>query len=193
MKELIHWSGLVIGLGFILYAAAMVAAPQVYQEKDIAIRVNILDRNPGRWLLSQWLFALGIASPAAGFLLMAIAQRSGTLGWLTILGATLFALGAVIGVWLVYVQTRDPAAFWAGTATAQWIGFGYLGLTLSGAICLGIALQSSGVPAWAGYLLAGSAGLLLVAALAGKGKLGFFVSVVFYLVTLVVGYAIWQS
>jgi uncharacterized membrane protein len=108
-------SSLVISAGFTLYILAMLVVPQFYQTEDIASRLAIIAANRTRWNVSQFFFALWAGIPAVGFLLLVISERSAPAAWLYYLGAAGFAAGSAIGMWLVYRQTLDPAAFWEGT------------------------------------------------------------------------------
>ncbi len=183
-------SGIVISTGFVLYVAAMLVAPQLYQEAVIANRLAIIAANQARWNLSQLFFGLGIGLPAIGFLLLTISQRTAQAAWLFYLGAAVFVAGAAIGMWLVYRQTLDPAAFWEGTQIPLIIGYGYLLLTMAGLLCLGLAMLFSGFPNWLGYLMAGSAAVFLIVGLVLRGQGGFFISILAYLVTFVAGIVI---
>jgi hypothetical protein len=185
------FSGMVIALGFVLYVAAMLAAPRLYDTEDIGQRVAVIASSQVRWNVSQLLFALGAAVPAVGFVMLAFSQRGTRPDWLFFLGAVLFAAGAAIEMWLVYRQTLDPAAFWEGAQTPAIIGFGFLLLTLLGMLCLGIAMILGGFPPWMGYLLGGTAVLLLIVTAILRGQGGFFVSIIAYSVTFIVGFALW--
>ncbi len=188
-----QFSGIVISAGFVLYVAAMVVAPQLYNTSDIDQRMGIITANQTRWNLSQIFFALGAGLPAAGFGILAFVQRGGLTGWLWILGAVAFAAGSAIGVWLVYRQTLDPAAFWEGTEIPKVIGYSFLALTLAGMLFLGIAMLQVNLPGWVGYLLVGSGGILLVATLITRAESGFFITVFAYLVTFIAGIVIWRQ
>jgi len=169
-------SGIVISAGFVLYVAAMVVAPQLYNTEDISQR-----------------FAVGAGVPAIGFLLLALSRQGALSGWLYWLGAAVFAGGSGIGVWLVHRQTLDPAAFWEGTQIPLLIGYGFLALTLAGMLGLGIAMLQGDFPNWLGYLVAGSAVTFLIVTLVTRGEGGFFISVLAYLVTFLAGIVIWRG
>jgi hypothetical protein len=191
--SLLRTSGIVTSAGFILYVAAMVVAPQLYNTADIAERLSIIAANQARWNISQLFFALGPALPAFGFLLLAISQRQSQTISLYYLGTILFVAGSAIGIWLVYRQTLDPAAFWEGTGIPLVIGYGFLLLTSTGMLCLGIALLLSSFPAWLGYLMSISAVLLIIATLITRGEGGFLISIFAYLVIFVAGIVIWRQ
>jgi hypothetical protein len=186
-------SGIVISAGFVLYIAAMLVAPRLYQEPVIANRLAIIAANQTRWNLSQLLFALGPGIPAIGFLLLAFSQRGVPSGWLFWMGAVAFAGGSGFGMWLVYRQTLDPAAFWEGAQIPMIIGYGFLALTLAGMLGLGIAMLQAGFPNWSGYLIAGSAVVLLIITLVTRAESGFFISVLAYVVTFVAGIVVWRQ
>jgi len=186
-------SGIVISAGFVLYLAAMVVAPQLYNTEDISQRMAIIAANQTRWNVSQLLFALGAGVPAIGFLLLALSRQGAPSGWLYWLGAAVFAGGSGIGVWLVHRQTLDPAAFWEGTQIPLLIGYGFLALTLAGMLGLVIAMLQGDFPNWLGYLVAGSAVAFLIVTLVTRGEGGFFISVLAYLVTFLAGIVIWRG
>lgn len=188
--NMLRISGIVISAGFVLYVAAMVVSPRLYQEPVIANRVAIIAEKHTRWIVSQLFFGLGMALPAAGILLLAISQRDTPIAWLYYLGAAFFAAGSLIGMWLVYRQTLDPVAFWEGVQIPLIIGYGFLLLTLVGMLCVGIAMLQGGFPSWVGYMLAGSAVIFMVAMLFSRGEGGFFISVLIYLVYFIAGIVI---
>ncbi|HZD57127.1 MAG TPA: hypothetical protein VE136_10415 [Anaerolineales bacterium] len=186
-------SGIIISSGFVLYVLAMLAAPQLYQESVIANRLAIIAANRIRWNVSQLFFALGMGVPAAGFLLFGISQRIEKTAWLLYLGMGTLVAGAAIGMWLIYRQTLDPAAFWEGAQIPLIIGYGYLLLTSIGLLCFGIAILQGGFPTWLGYLMAGSAVTFSIAVLALRGGGGFFISILIYLVAFIAGIVIWRG
>lgn len=192
MMNLLRISGMVISAGFVLYVVAMLAAPRgMYETEIIARRLEIIAANQIRWNVSQLFFALGLGVPAVGLLLLTLSQRAATVAWLYYLGTALFAAGAALGMWLVYTQTLDPAAFWEGAQIPVLTGYTLL-LTSAGLLCLGIALLQGAFPTWLGYLLAGSAVIFLIATAVSWGRGGFFISIFVLLVTFVAGIVIWR-
>lgn len=185
--EIQRLSGIVISAGFTLYIIAMLVAPPLYQETVIANRLTIIATNRTRWNISQLFFSLGIGLPAVGFLLFTFSERPEKIFWLYLLGAMALITGAGIGMWLVYRQTLDPEAFWKGVKTPLLIGYGYLPLTFAGLFCFGVGMLQRNFPNWLGYIMMGSAVLLSMAIVFLRGRGGFFVSVIAYLVTFVAG------
>lgn len=186
-------SGLIISTGFILYLAAMLVAPRLYQDENIANRLVIIAANQSRWNISQLFFALGIGAPALGFLLFALSQRGEKATWLYYLGAVLYGIGSVIGMWLIYQQTLDPAAFWESERIPLVIAITFL-LISAGLLCFGLAIiQGNNLPNWLGYFMAGSAVIFLIAILLIRGQNGFLISIFVYLVTFVSGIFIWRQ
>jgi hypothetical protein len=182
-------AGLIAG-GIVVALIAGVVTPQgLYQVPDPAARIQIISDQHPRFLVAQVLWALMLALPAAGFVLVS-ARMQAPVAWLPTAAALLIAAGAAGGIAFVVLQTVDPSRFWLdGQATGISVAAAWL--TLLASALYGSAMLAT--PGWgmAGYLLAAYAALGAVALLLGGPP--FFVVVGFYLAALAPAFVLWQG
>jgi hypothetical protein len=176
--------------GIVIAVVAGIATPQgLYQVPEHATRLEIIDGQHARFLVAQVLWALMLATPAAGFALVS-ARIQAPVAWLPTAAALLITAGAVGGIAFVVLQTVDPSRFWLdGQATSISVAAAWL--TLLASALYGVAMLST--PGWgmAGYILAAYAALGAVVLLLGGPP--FFVVVGFYLAALAPAIVLWQG
>ncbi len=175
-------AGVIIGVGSIFFLnAAFLPLSRVYAEPDPAEKLKMIKESERGWPTSQFLFGLGAIVTAVG-----VGLWSAEMGdWLAYCCFLAFLLGACFWCWHLYLRTRDPEAFTAGTLPA-WHFRAYTFLTQLGLVLLGlflIMLLGSRVPGWVGWLNLVGSGLLFAAYLLFKDMPPF----VYYLLTLVTG------
>lgn len=185
-----RFAAVLISGGLLILVAAGIATPQgLYQAPEHATRLRIIDDEWARFLLAQVLWALMLAIPAAGFVLLA-RQITVPLTWLPTLAALAIVGGAGGGILFIVLQTVDPLRFWLnGGAAVVSLASGWLIILTAALYGLGM-LQA---PGWgiAGYVLTGYAVVGAVALLLGGPP--FFVVVGFNLAALVPAVALWQG
>ncbi len=127
----------------------------IYQTKDPAERVQIIEENKTRWNISQLSIGLGFLLIAVGFALLAVHLRTAANAWIPALGAAAMVVGTISGVLFTYRLTTDPLSVYQGAYSGMetlnyW-------LSLAGLLLFGVAFLQAGLPAWLGYLTAGAA------------------------------------
>ena len=174
-------AGITIILGVAIYVLAMFVSPRLYQEPNLSKRMSIVDGKRFRWYISQIMFALGIALPALGFLLLT--RHHGIQGhWSIYAGASSFTLGALLGVIFVYRQTFDPLQYWK-KSQPSWLIVGAVLLILIGLFLCGVAFVNTDYPSWAGYIAIVSAVIMTAVFLLKRSTTSFLVATVSYLIT----------
>lgn len=148
---------LLIAAAVAMFLSSFVNAPGLYQTEDIEERLEIIEANRTRWLVNQVIVVAGALLLVGGFGVLAGALRPTAGRWLPILGAAAFTAGTLSGLYFVYLQTVDPRGGYSGTYPlpenmAYWFW-------LAGTVLIGVALLSSSLPRWLGYLTAGAGAL----------------------------------
>lgn len=135
--------------------STVVNAPGLYQTQDIEERLQIIETHRTRWLANQALAFVGVLLTAVGFTLLASALRKDSGSIVPIFGAIAIAAGSVAMIYFLYLQTTDPRGGYSGAfPTAENLAYW---LWLAGTLLFGIAFLQGSLPAWLGYLTAGSA------------------------------------
>jgi hypothetical protein len=179
-----------IASGILIAVVAGIATPQgLYQAPEHATRLQIIDDGRARFLLAQVLWALMLAIPTAGFVLVA-RQISVPLTWLLTLAALAIVVGAGAGMLFVVLQTVDPLRFWLN-GEAAWVSLVSAWLIVLAAALYGVGMVHATGWGIAGYVLAGYAGVGAVALLVGGPP--FFVVAGFYVAALAPAFMLWQG
>jgi hypothetical protein len=182
-------AGLVAG-GVLIFVAAGLETPQgLYQAPEHATRLQIIDNERARFLVAQLLWALMLAVPAAGFVLVS-RQIDAPLAWLPSAGTLAIVGGAGAGILFVVLQTLDPLRFWLDGGAA-WVSIASAWLIILAAALYGAGMLMA--PGWgiAGYVLAAYGVVGAVALLLGGPP--FFVVAGFYLTAMAPALVVWQG
>jgi hypothetical protein len=154
-----RWLGLGAVAGNVLGVAFLWEVPEPYRPGDIAAWYGGLVARPLAAQLSAWSFVVGLVLLAAFLVLLAVAVRPRSRGWL-LAGASLAAFGAVVNAAgsaapLAAVRFVDPSQLGGLQAAKALLGLALatdaafnllLGL---GLVALNLALgRESGWPAW---------------------------------------------
>jgi hypothetical protein len=102
--------------------------------------------------------------------------------------AAVLALGALLWTWYLYVRAVNPGAFVAG-ALPVWPLMLYFVLTEAGLALFGVALLSSALPQWVGWLMVGSMALFFVLTMILRDIAPF----VYYVITLLTGVMLYRA
>jgi hypothetical protein len=182
-------AGIFIIAGFIIFwAGNLYSPPGVYQERDTDVRLQIIERYPLRWVLSQGVGGLGIVAIALGLLILSIHLGSDHSPWLTYVPAAATVLAAVLAVIYLYRYLTDPASTWASSQADPFL-FGAALLTLAAGFLYGFLFLQAGLPAWLGYLTIGYT-IIGGAALIIFKPPTFYVIALYYFIALAAGIAL---
>ena len=171
----------IAGSGLFL-VAAFLPISRVFPEPSPAKKLEIIEADPGQWLVAQVMFALGAVLTVIGIVLFAYSFRHEPFPWLGWTSAILLAVGVVPWVWGVSARAADPASFAEGLQP-PWRNLMYFLLTEVGLGVFGAALLAARGPAWLGWLVMAAMAALAAVTLVFGDIAPFF----FYAVTLLVG------
>jgi hypothetical protein len=187
-----HLAGIVIIVGFVIYwIGNLYSPPNVYQESDLDVRLQIVDDYPARFAVSQGLGGVGIAVIVVGLLLVSVQPLDDSSPWLTYLPAALnIAALVLLAIWL-YQYINDPASIWGSAEQSQWTLGASILMMISG-LLYGILFLQIGLPAWLCYLNIGYAAVALVAILIARPP-AFAVASLYHFVLLPAAIALIRS
>ncbi len=182
--DAIRLAGISVILGVIIFWAGNIYSPPgIYQETNTAIRLEVVDRYPTRWAISQGLGAVGIAIILFGLLLYGL-QLAGDRGpWLTYLPAGLNIIAVFLAFAWLYKYITDPGPIFDGSSGSNLLTIAAV-LMLLAAIIYGLLFAGGSFPAWIGYLMIGYSIIALIAMLVARPPV--FVVLSFYFFVLVV-------
>ncbi len=151
-------SAILLIAGFVgMLGSTFLNAPGLYQTQDIERRLEIVQTHRQRWLASQAVVFVSVALLTAGFAFLAFTLQTSASAWVPILGTAAITVGSLSGIYFVYLQTTDPRGGYSGAyPTPEQLAYW---AWLAGQLLFGVALLQTELPAWIGYLTAGSAAL----------------------------------
>jgi hypothetical protein len=163
----------------IIVISFLVGVPGFYQTQDIAERVRLVEKFRTRWLVTIFINMVVSLLPAIGLVLYGIHlwRSNGTL--LAVLGASLYALGAIAYVIHEYVRYTDLVGHFGGSYP-DYHGIGNW-FVLAGLFALGVSFLQIGLPNWLAYL---SIGLSIVLGVIWLITPGFFFAIPFFAIAL---------
>jgi hypothetical protein len=163
--------------GFVLITSCLVLVifgyiftpPNLYQERDIGIRMNIVEQYRSQFNIAQIATAVGGVGMAAGYLLLSLYLRRDETARLASIGAVFMFLGAVSLAILMLGGVLDPRAYLErdsvqGSALSIFFQ-GYAWLTILGYVLYGLVFLRSDFPRWLAYLTLGYTTVILIVAL----------------------------
>lgn len=181
-------AGILMIVGFALVIIGSIVGPQIYQETDNAVRLNLIANDQTGWFISNLSFALGAVVTAIGFLLISLHLRGSVSVWLLYLAAAVFISGSVLWVIFLYERATDPAAYIEIDSLMITLIYTFFWLTEAGLLLYGIVFLRGSYPNWLGYVSIVFVGLLGGAALIfGSQFFEFLPPQIFNLLTLVIG------
>lgn len=184
-------SGLVIVIGFALFAVNMtVGPPRLYLEEDINVRLSIIDKFPTRWKIAQWAGGLASLVASIGFLLASLAMQDAAAVWMVFLAAGLLILGGIVMVIFAKEAQANPREYLESGLPKLTRVFCFSSAV--GGILYGTAFLQSGLPSWLGWLM------IIASVLLGyypftKNKSAYGFVVIFYITQLIVGIVLMGS
>ena len=169
----------------IIVISFLVGVPGFYQTQDIAERVRLVEEYRTRWNIT---IAINIALsllPAIGLVLFGVHhwRSNGTL--LALLGASVYALGAISYVIHEYVRYTDLVGHFEG----KYLDYHGIGnwFVLAGLFVVGVSSLQVGLPTWLAYLTLGLSIVLAVILLIAPG---FYFAIPFFAIALLLIFGI---
>jgi hypothetical protein len=176
-------TGIVLISGTVLtYLGFGIFPSRIYTVRDTAIRLELVQKYPRRWSISQIGVILGAIVSAIGFLMLAPLFKGTDAESLILIGVVAFLLGHILWIWHLILRISDPPAFATATLPA-WQFTWYALLTPLGLLICGVSFWLHGANTWLGIGM-------VVASLAYLAVMAIFKDIppfVYYLLTLIVG------
>lgn len=181
-------SGILLVAGFVLVLFASFASPpRLYQESDSRVRLEIVENNQIRWLLSNIFFITAGVTSVVGLLLFTLQERGEASPLLSWLAAASYILGTLLWITFLYKRQVDPAQLFENYTFSTFTAW-LVGLLVIGHLLYGIVFIQAGYPGWLGFVTIVLTAIIGLAALLIPGK--FFASFppqVFYFFSLAAG------
>jgi len=164
-------SGIVLIIGLIMFIAGsfIFTPPRLYQERDIDVRMQIVEDYRSQFTNAQIAAVVGTAVMAVGYLLLTLhLQRDETAG-LANFAAVAMILGTISLAILLVLSISDPRAFLERNS-AEGSDFsiydqGFTWLTITAYLLYGIVFLRGDFPRWLAYATLGFTILVLIVAL----------------------------
>jgi hypothetical protein len=164
-------SGIVLIIGFIVLVlfGFIFTPPNLYQETDIDVRLQIVESYRSRFFAAQIATAVGAAGIAVGYLLLTLYLQGDETAVFANLGAAAMLLGTISLAILMLLGIWDPRAYLErGSLSGSSISIyddGFTWLTIAGYLLYGIVFLRASFPRWLAYFTLGITILVLFAAL----------------------------
>jgi hypothetical protein len=143
--------------------------PNLYQETDIDVRLQIVESYRSRFFAAQIATAVGAAGIAVGYLLLTLYLQGDEAARFANLGAAAMLLGTISLAILMLLGISDPRAYLErgslSGSPATIYDDGFTWLTIAGYLLYGIVFLRAGYPKWLAYFTLGFTILVLFAAL----------------------------
>jgi hypothetical protein len=178
----------IVGSILFLVAAFLPISFRVFPQTSPAKKLESINADPGQWFAAQVLFAFGTLVTVIGIALFAYNARHESFRWLIWASVTLLAVGALPWLWQLYARTVDPAGFTEGSFP-MWPYLFYFFTTEVGLAVYGVALLSSPLPTWAGWVVMVSMVLLALLTIILRDMAPF----AFYVITLFAGVMLFRQ
>ena len=106
--EATRLAGIFIILGFIIFWAGNIySPPNVYQETDLQLRMQIVAEYPARWAISQGVGGAGIAVMVLGLLILSVRMAGAYGPWLTYVPSALSIVAVILTSVYLYQYIND--------------------------------------------------------------------------------------
>lgn len=178
----------IVGSILFLVAAFLPISYRVFPQSSPAKKLESINAHPGQWFAAQVLFAFGTLVTVIGIALFAYNARRESFGWLIWASVTLLAVGALPWLWHLYARTVDPDGFTEGSFP-MWPHHFYFLMTEVGLAIYGVALLSSPLPTWAGWVVIVSMVLLAILTIIFRDM----APLAFYVITLFAGVMLFRQ
>lgn len=179
---------MIIGGAIIFFiGAAHPVSFRVFPEPSPARRLMHIQASPTAWTIAQILFGLGATLTVVAIALLARAFDGDSARRLVQASTVLLLAALLPWIWHLYARAVDPGAFAAGSLRGWPLAIYFL-LTPLGLAVYGVALHSSGLPAWVGWVVIASMATVVAVTLATRDM----VPAIYYVVTLFTGVMLYR-
>lgn len=182
-------SGIVLIISFVVLVifGYLFTPPNLYQESDIGVRMNIVEQYRSQFNIAQIATTVGGLGMGVGYLLLSLYLRRDRTARLASIGAIAMLIGAVSLAILMLEGISDPRAYLernsAQGSTLLIYEQGYAWLTILGYLLYGLVFLRGDFPKWLAYFtLVYTIVILIVALLVSTFAVEFL-----FLLPLVVG------
>lgn len=164
-------SGIVLIISFVVLVifGYMFTPPNLYQESDIGIRMNIVAGHRSQFNIAQIATSVGGVGMAVGYLLLALYLRKDKTARLASIGAVVMFLGAVSLAILMVGGIVDPRAYLdrnsAQGSALSIFDQGYAWPTIIGYMLYGLVFLRGDFPRWLAYFTLGYTIVILIIAI----------------------------
>lgn len=164
-------SGIVLIIGFIVLVlfGFIFTPPNLYQERDIDVRMQIVEDYQSRFNTAQIATAVGATGIALGYLLLTLHLQGDETARLANVGAAAMLLGAISLAILMLLGISDPRAYLErgslSGSPATIYDDGFTWLTIAGYLLYGIVFLRADFPRWLAFFTLGLTILVLFVAL----------------------------
>jgi hypothetical protein len=112
--------------------------PRIYTEKDVQVKLNLLNAQPQRWVVSQSLVIIGSMLTLGGLIFLIPLFNDNQAILLIWIGVTAFVVGHIFWIWHLLIRTGQPERF-AKNELPGWLFWPYSILVLVSLANFGIA------------------------------------------------------
>lgn len=164
-------SGIVLIIGFIVLVlfGFVFTPPNLYQEPDIEVRMQIVERHRSRFTTAQIATVVGAVVIAVGYLLLTLHLQEGETARFANFGAAAMLLGTISLAILMLLGIADPRAYLErgslSGSPATIYDDGFTWLTIAGYLLYGFVFLRADFPRWLAIFILGFTILVLFAAL----------------------------
>jgi hypothetical protein len=169
--KVLRLSGIALISGFIVLVVFgfIFTPPNLYQERDIDVRMQIVDDYRSQFVTAQIATGVGAASIAVGYLLLTLHLQRDKSTKLANFGAAAMLIGAIFLAILMLQGISDPRAYLERNSMKGSVlsiyDHGFTWLTIAGYLFYGIELLRANFPRWLAIFTLGFTALVLIAAL----------------------------
>jgi len=164
-------AGIVLIGGFIVLVifGFIFTPPNLYQERDIDVRMQIVDGYRSQFITAQIATGVGAAGIAVGYLLLTLHLQGDKSAKLANFGTAAMLIGAISLAILMLQGISDPRAYLErnlikGNALSIY-DHGFTWLTIAGYLLYGIVFLRADFPRWLAIFTLGFTALVLIVAL----------------------------
>lgn len=171
MMNKLRLSGILLIVSFVvlLLFGFIFTPPNLYQERDIDVRMQIVADYRGQFIIAQIATAIAVAGMTGGYLFLTLHLRGEKTAMLANFGAAAMLIGAISLAILMLGGIADPRAYLErnsmGGSALSIYDHGFTWLTIAGYLLYGSVFLRGDFPRWLAIFTLGFTILVLIAAL----------------------------